>query len=101
MSAGARRLLYIDMAYTVEIVRQKRHQQFFEMRHSGFYFDHVWGVHPIADIAGKASREIEIIHFTDRQTIVEGVAESLPLPRFLRPLNFAASQWSSCGCFDG
>ena len=93
MSAGARRLLYIDMAYTVEIVRQKRHQQFFEMRHSGFYFDHVWGVHPIADAAGKASREIEIIRFTDRQTIVEGVARSLPLPRFLKPLNFVASQW--------
>ena len=93
MSAGARRLLYIDMAYTVEIVRQKRHQQFFEMRHSGGYFDHVWGVHPIADVAGKSSREIEIIHFTDRQTIVEGVAETLRLPRFLRPLNFATSQW--------
>jgi glycosyltransferase involved in cell wall biosynthesis len=93
MSAKARRLLYIDMAYTVEIVRQKRHQQFFEMRHSGGYFDHVWGVHPIADVAGKASREIEIIQFTDRQTIVEGVAQSLPLPRFLQPLNLLASQW--------
>jgi len=63
------------------------------MRHSGGYFDHVWGVHPIADVAGKASREIEIIQFTDRQTIVEGVAQSLPLPRFLQPLNLLASQW--------
>ena len=55
---------------------------------AGGYFDHVWGVHPIADVAGKESREIEIIHFTDRQTILEGVAQSLPLPRLLLPLNF-------------
>lgn len=93
MSATSNRLLYVDMAYTVEIVRQKQHQQFFEMRHSGDYFDHVWGVHPIADAAGKASHEIEIIPFTDRQTIVEGVAQSLPLPGFLKPVNFVASQW--------
>ena len=94
MSGKPRRLLYVDMAYTVEIVRQKRHQQFFEMRHSGGYFEHVWGVHPIADAAGKASRGIEIIEFTDRQTIVEGVARSLPLPGFLKPLNFVVSQWT-------
>lgn len=92
-AAKPRKLLYIDMAYTMEIVRQKGHQQFFEMRHSGGYFDHVWGVHPLADAAGKDTREIEEITFTDRQTVVEGVAESLPLPRFLLPLNFVFSQW--------
>ncbi|WP_129793623.1 glycosyltransferase family 4 protein [Sphingosinicella sp. CPCC 101087] len=93
MTAKPRRLLYIDMAYTMEIVRRKGHHQFFEMRHSGGYFDHVWGVHPLADAAGKRSRQIETIPFTDRQTIIEGAAEMLPLPRLLLPLNFIVSQW--------
>ena len=93
MTARMRSLLFIDMAYTMEIVREKKHRQFFEMRHSGGYFDAVLGVHPIADAAGKKSRRIEIVPFTERQTIVEGVAESLPLPRFLLPVNFLVSQW--------
>ena len=92
MSAKARRLLYIDMAYTVEIVRRREHQQFFNMRHSGGYFGEVWGLHPLADAAGKKSRSIDIIPFTERQTIIEGVAEMLSLPRFLLPLNFLVSQ---------
>ena len=90
--SGGRSLLYIDMAYTVEIVHRKRHFQFFEMRHSGGYFDRVWGVHPLADAAGKHSREIEFVPFSDRQTVIEGVAEMLKLPRFLLPLNFLYSQ---------
>ena len=93
MADAERSLIYIDMAYTMEIVRQKQHPQFFEMRHAGGYFDRVWGVHPIADVAGKASREIEFIPFSDRQTVIEGAAEMLPLPRFLLPFNFLWSQW--------
>lgn len=85
--------MYIDMAYTVDIVRQKAHYQFFNMRHSGGYFARVWGVHPMADAAGKKSREIEIIPFSDKQTVIEGVARSLPLPDFLLPVNFLISQW--------
>lgn len=93
MAAKDRKLLYVDMAYTHEIVEQKKHQQFFEMRHSGGYFSRVWGVHPIADVAGKRSRRIEVIPFTDRQTVIEGAAEMLPLPKFLLPFNFLISQW--------
>mgnify|MGYP003575983788 CR=1 FL=1 len=93
MAPPKRSVVYIDMAYTMEIVRQKQHRQFFEMRHAGGYFDRVWGVHPIADIAGKASREIEFIPFSDRQTVIEGAAQMLPLPRFLLPFNFLWSQW--------
>ncbi|HEX8639927.1 MAG TPA: glycosyltransferase [Allosphingosinicella sp.] len=93
MTAGPERsLLYIDMAYTVEMVRQKRHFQFFEMRHAGGYFTRVWGVHPLADAAGKRSRTIEIIPFSERQTAVEGVAEMLKLPRWFLPMNFVFSQ---------
>lgn len=93
MAETERSLLYIDMAYTLETVLAKQHQQFFEMRHSGGYFDRVWGVHPIADIAGKRSRRIETVEFSPRQTVIEGAAEMLPLPRFLLPLNFLVSQW--------
>jgi glycosyltransferase involved in cell wall biosynthesis len=93
MGEPKRSLVYIDMAYTMEIVRQKQHPQFFEMRHAGGYFDRVWGVHPIADVAGKVSREIEFIPFSDRQTVIEGAAEMLPLPKFLLPFNFLWSQW--------
>src|SRR5690606_8604852 len=86
-------LLYIDMAYTVEMVRQKRHLQFFEMRHSGGYFSRVWGLHPLADAAGKKSRNIEFVEFSERQTVVEGVAGMLGLPKALMPLDFLYSQW--------
>jgi phosphatidylinositol alpha-1,6-mannosyltransferase len=92
MPESGRRLLFIDMAYTVESVRRRSHSQFFNMRHSGGYWGRVWGVHPLADIAGKKSRTIEFIRFSKRQTIIEGVAESLALPKFLLPLNFIVSQ---------
>lgn len=87
-----RRLLYIDMAYTVEVVRQKKHGHFFNLRNSNGYFRHVWGVHPLADIAGKKSRKLEVIAWSNDQTIIEGVAESLRLPGFLLPINFLWSQ---------
>lgn len=92
MADNTRTLLYIDMAYTTEIVRQKNHQQFFEMRHSAGYFEHVWGLHPIADAAGKGSRQIEKIEFSARQTVIEGVSRAFDLPRWLAPVNFLASQ---------
>ena len=92
MTAGERRLLYIDMAYTVDSVRQRQHGHFFDARHSNGYFRRVWGVHPLADIAGKNSHAIETISWSEDQTIIEGVAESLPLPRVLLPANFLWSQ---------
>lgn len=92
MADEERSLLYVDMAYTIEIVHQKNHQQFFEMRHSGGYFGRVWGVHPIADAAGKNSGRIETIEFSPRQTVIEGVSRAFRLPRWLFPLNFVFSQ---------
>ena len=92
MADTRRTLLYIDMAYTAAIVRHKNHRQFFEMRHSNGYFEHVWGLHPIADAAGKDSREIETIAFSARQTVIEGVSKAFRLPRWLALANFLASQ---------
>ena len=87
-----RGLIHIDMHYLTEVIFEKKNERFFESRHSDGYFDYVWGVHPFADIAGKKSREIEIIRFSDRQQVIEGSSQALGLPRFLMPLNFLLSQ---------
>lgn len=92
--SGGRSVLYIDMAYTLEIVRQKGHGNFFETRHSAGFFDRVWGVHPLADRAGSKAGKIETLEFSPRQTIVEGVSRSRNWPRFLAPLDFLMSQLS-------
>lgn len=84
--------MHLDMHYLTEVIAAKKNGQFFETRHAGGYFDRVWGVHPLADRAGKKSRRIEIIDFSPRQRVIEGVSESLPLPRFLLPLNLLLSQ---------
>jgi glycosyltransferase involved in cell wall biosynthesis len=86
-------LIYIDMAYTAKIVRSRKHEQFWHARHSGGYFSRVWGVHPLSDIAaGNDERRTKFIRFSPTQLVIEGVAESLPLPRFLLPVNFLVSQ---------
>lgn len=86
------RVLYVDMAYTHEIVERKGHQNFFETRHSGGFFERVWGVHPIADVAGSRSRQITTIPFSSHQTIIEGVSRTRNWPAFLAPLDFLLSQ---------
>lgn len=93
-TAGGRRVLYVDLAYTHEIVVRKGHQNFFETRHSGGLFEHVWGVHPLADIAGSESKAIRTIEFSPSQTIIEGVSRSRDWPRLLAPLDLLLSQFA-------
>ena len=92
MNKVTRRLLYIDMAYLAETIREKKHEQFLEARHSGGYFERVWGVHPLSDISGGSSKRTHFVRFSKRQLIVEGVARGTGLPRFLLPLDFLLSQ---------
>ncbi len=92
MRNNKRSLLYIDMAYTYDMIKAKKHFEFLESRHSDGYFDKVWGVHPMADVGSGQRTTFRVIEHSPRQTIVEGVAESLSLPRFLLPLNFLFSQ---------
>lgn len=80
------------MHYLTEVIREKKNERFFESRHAEGYFDRVWGVHPIADVGGKNSREIEEIDFSPRQKVIEGVSAAYRMPRFLFPLNFLLSQ---------
>lgn len=87
-----RDILYIDAAYTLEKVRKRGHEQFYQARHAGRTFRRVWGVHPFADVTGKQSRRIEILHFSPHQATIEGAAAALSLPRWLAPINFVLSQ---------
>ena len=93
MEKTKKSLLYIDMAYTYEMIKAKKHFEFLESRHSDGYFSSVWGVHPFADVVGAKGSEIAIHNYSPNQTIVEGKAESFPWPRFLFPLNFLFSQY--------
>jgi hypothetical protein len=84
--------MYIDTAFTLATVLTKGHTDFFEARSSGGYFNHVWGVHPIADIGGTSAHEIRVVEFSSTQTIIEGVAFGRQWPKFLAPFNLLASQ---------
>jgi glycosyltransferase involved in cell wall biosynthesis len=93
MPNPSRNLLYIDTAYTVSVIRARKHQDFYHARHLGGYFKRVWGVHPLSDIAkGNETCQIKLTRISPRQLIIEGIAESMPWPRFLIPLNFLVSQ---------
>jgi glycosyltransferase involved in cell wall biosynthesis len=89
---AGRRVLYVDMAYTYDTVRRKRHEQFFEARHSGGLFERVIGVHPIADLSGNGAREVRSIAFTQRQTVIEGVSRRHGWRGPLAAIDFILSQ---------
>lgn len=91
------RILYIDMAYTIKIVRERGLEQEFTSRECGGYFDHVWGVHPIADVPEKRKLNYEgfklsQVEFSENQTIIEGLSVYYSFLRFFFPLNFLVSQ---------
>jgi glycosyltransferase involved in cell wall biosynthesis len=97
-SAGQRpRILYIDLAYTLEMVKGRQLDQEFAARTCGGYFEHVWGVHPLADIPGKKPLDYEgfrpvIVEVAEDQTIIEGVSAYFSVLRSAYTLNFLASQ---------
>ncbi len=88
----ARSVLYVDMAFTHDMVVRGGKHGFFETRHSEGYFDKVWGVHPISDVAGSGSRAIQTFVFSPDQVIIEGVSRCHDWPKLLAPLDFLVSQ---------
>ena len=92
MSSPKRSILYIAAEYRVAELKAKKHEHNLEARHASGYFDRVWSVHPTADLVGAEKHKIQLIRFTPRQLVVEGVTELFRLPRFLMPLNFLMSQ---------
>ena len=90
-------ILYIDMAYTIKMVRERGLEQEFASRECGGYFGHVWGVHPIADIPGNSKLnyngfEVSTVEFSKNQTIIEGTSAYYSFLRFFFPINFLVSQ---------
>ena len=90
-----RRLIYVDMAYTLKIVRARCHEDFWHARHCGGYFPIVWGVHPLADVPDEETRRRRprVAKFSSSQLAIEGTSRALRLPRWMLPLNFLLSQW--------
>lgn len=90
-------ILYIDMAYTIKMVRERGLEQEFASRECGGYFGHVWGVHPIADIPENRKLnyngfEVSTVEFSKNQTIIEGTSAYYSFLRFFFPINFLVSQ---------
>ena len=91
------RLLYIDMAYTLEMVKERELDQFVAARECGGYFDHVWSVHPFADVPNRRKPDLDgfkisTIEFSKRQTLIEGASAYYPSLKCFFFINFIASQ---------
>lgn len=87
-------VLYIDTAYTLREIREKKHESFFLARQASGFFGRVWSVHPIADVVGAGGRSIDVARLAPGHVVIEGKAELCRLPRALMPLNFLVSQHS-------
>jgi glycosyltransferase involved in cell wall biosynthesis len=91
------RILYLDMAYTLKMAKERELDQEFNSRDCGGYFEHVWGVHPIADIPeGRAldydGFKVTQVEFSPNQTVIEGVSAYYSFLKKIFPLNFLISQ---------
>ena len=84
------RILYLDMAYTLKMVRERRLEQELLSRDCGGFFEHVWGVHPIADIPENRKPandgfKVSVVEFSKNQTIIEGSSSYYSFLRFFSP----------------
>lgn len=93
VNAGrGRTVLFIDMAYCMDEVRERGHLQFFEARHSNGYFGRVIALHPLADRVTQLDDEVVSRPFSDGQQVIEARSASGRLPRVLMPLDFVLTQ---------
>ena len=91
------RILYVDMAYTFDMIVTRELRQFLESRECGGYFEHVWSVHPIADVPTKREPAYEGFRvsteqLSERITVIEGSSRYFPLLRSVPPVNVVVSQ---------
>ena len=85
------------MAYTLATVHEKHLTQEFLSRDCGGFFEHVWGVHPIADVPHNTQLAYDgfrpsVVAFAPNQTVIEGVSAYYRFLRRLYPLNVLVSQ---------
>jgi glycosyltransferase involved in cell wall biosynthesis len=91
------KIIFLDTAYTLKMARARVLDQEFISRQCGDYFEHVWAINPIADIQDKnplkfEGFKVDIVSFTERQTIIEGVTTYYKILKKIAPLNFVVSQ---------
>lgn len=91
------RLLVLDTAYTLEMIRQRRAERSILCRDLDGYFDHVWNVHPFAtlltsDAWGPRFGRPDRYELSPRHTVIEGRIGRFGALRRLFPLNFLLSQ---------
>lgn len=99
-------ILFLDTAYTLKMVNERKLEQEFNSRECGGYFDHVWGVHPIADLPEKRKLnydgfKLSIVEFSPHQTVIEGVTAYFSGLKCCFPLNFFVSQFRFVGYLIG
>src|SRR3989338_7978726 len=103
---GKKKLLVLDTSYTLEMIRERELEQSLASRECGGYFDHVWGVHPFADIPEKKKLnydgfKLSIVEFSKNQTVIEGLSAYFSVLRHCFPLNFFVSQIRFAGYLIG
>ncbi|HEX2763430.1 MAG TPA: glycosyltransferase [Allosphingosinicella sp.] len=91
------RLLVLDAAYTLEMIRDRGQERSILSRDLDGYFDHVWNVHPFATLLSGSSAVTAcgppIWHeLGPRHTFVEGQAGRFRALRALFPINFLIGQ---------
>lgn len=92
-----RKMLILDMSYTLEIVRKRQLQEAITSRDLDGYFSHVWNVHPCSTVIqpereqgryGKISRA----PLTPKHTFVEGKIGRFEILKSFPALNFILAQ---------
>lgn len=91
------RILYLDMAYTLKIIKERELEQYLLSKECGGYFDHVWVAHAFADIPNKRKLDLDgfklsTVEFTNDQTVIEGSSAYYSFLKRLFFINFFISQ---------
>ena len=92
-----RKMLILDMSYTLEIVRKRQLQAAMTSRDLGGYFSHVWNVHPCSTIIEPEKEQDRYGKFsstsmTSKLTFVEGKIGRFKTLKNFPALNFILAQ---------
>src|SRR5688572_18376457 len=74
---AGRRLLVLDCAYSLAVMRERHMEHVVTSRDLDGFFEHVWYAHPLVgaspdDPPGEATGPVSVTKLGDRHTVVEG-----------------------------
>ena len=92
------RLLVLDAAYTLEMVKQRGMENSITCRDIDGYFEHVYSVHPFATMLtseewGERYGRPRFYELNDRHTVIEGCVGRFKALSWIFPLNFLIGQF--------